>query len=646
VRSRWAALAAALTPVLTAVLCLAILTQGPAAHDVSGPVDQVPPSLPAHAHAPLPAPAFGARLDAAIAAPWPRLQARDGEFANVLGGGTRYGQATLGFALLQAGLREHDRALVRTGLRGIDLALREMGTHARQSVFENVAAAAAYDLARSALPRDPAFRRMRPRWERFLETRQFKELGSGHSYDNHYLADAVATLELLRTGLHSPEPSSVLANRTAALAAVQQLVNVQVPAMAARSGVAVQGRRTFLLSDPPDDPLSYQGLSLGLYARAITLLGPRASGAARRALAEAARASWWLSAPDGDAAWMGRSDEESWAPAATAYGATVAAGLRTTGKRAAADLRALAVRELVRLRSYGIGPRGLNVAPAVRVAQAAAARGLDSNAGGPSFTGITLMMLNWALPGLRGNAGGAIGADRNGGAQVAVGPARMAVVRRGDVWFAVKRAPTLGRPDDLRYGFGLLLLKVRSGGRWHDVAPVRPQPGVAPSQPRTPPGAAVPPGQDASGPVLLRPGATPAFPYGDAMTIGRDGTVRVTGGWRDGAGVTVRTGVTFVFRPAAHGVHLTFPRVPGDRLQYSAFFAGTARPVRHGHALAAGDERVAWTGHARVKLLGGFASAVDPNLVRARITLASGIGPARVKVNFADGHASSSPGHA
>jgi hypothetical protein len=652
VRARWAAPAAALTVVLTAVLCLAIITQGPAAHDVSGPVPPAPAPTPApapssaHPHAPLPAAAFGARLDAAIAAPWPRLQAGDGQFANVLGGGTRYGQAALGYALLEAGLRERDRTLVHTGLRGLDLALREMGTHARQSVFENLAAAAAYDLARRALARDPAFRRMRPRWQRFLETRQFKELGSGHNYDNHYLADAVATLELLRTGLRSRDPGSLLANRTAALAAVQQLVNVEVPAMAAQSGVTVRGERTFLLSDPPDDPLSYQGLSLGLYARAIKLLGAQAGAAARRTLAEVARASWWLSAPDGDAAWMGRSDEESWAPAATAYGATVAAALPATGRRAAADLRALAVRELVRLRSYGVGPRGLNVAPAVRLAQAAAARGLDSNAGGPSFTGITLMMLNWALPGLRGDARGAIGADRDGGAQVAGGPARLAVVRRGNVWFAVKRDPTLGRPDDLRYGFGLLLLKVRNGGQWHDVAPVRPQPGVAPSQPRTQPGGAVLPGPDASGPVLLRPGAPPAFPYGDAMTIGRSGTVRVTGGWRDAGGVTVGSGVTFVFEPTRDGLRLTFPRVAGDRLQYSVFLAGAARPARHGHALVGGRTRVDWSGRVRVKVQGGFASAMDPSLHRARITFPSAGAPARLRVNFAGGNPSSSSGHA
>ena len=595
--------------------------------------------------APAPARGLAARLAARIAAPWPHLQAPDGRFRNVLGGGTRYGEAALGYALLQAGLRERDRAVVRTGLRGLDLALRQMGCHARQSVFENLAAAAAYDLARRSLYRDPTFRRMRPRWERFLETRQLKELDSEHKYDNHYLADAVATLELLRTGLRSSDPASVLGNRAAALAAVQQLVDVRIPAMAARSAVTVHGERTFVLSDPPDDPLAYQGLSLGLYARAIALLGPRASAAARTTLAEAARASWWLAAPDGDLAWMGRSDEESWALAATAYGAARAARVPGDGRPQPRDLRALAMRALLRLRGYGVGPRGPNVTPALRVAGAHAARGLDSNAGGPSFTGITLMMLDWALPALRGPIG-SIGSDRDGGVQQAVGPARLAVVRRGDVWFALKRDPTVGRPDDLRYGFGLLALKVRRGGAWRDVAPVRPQPGVAPSQPRTPSGGQVRPPPDSVGPVLLGAGRPPGMPYGDAMAIGRGGTVRIRGGWRDADGVTLRSGVTFVFAPTRNGLRLLFDRRAGDRLQYSAFFAGAARPRRRPHALEAGATRVTWRGRAAVAFEGGYASAVDPWLERARITLAPGRGPARLETNFVGRDPSTDPDHA
>jgi hypothetical protein len=635
--------------VLSCLLCVAIVIQGPGAHDAKAG----PPRLAGashRAHRPLPASALAARLDARIAAPSPQLQEPDGRFRDILGGGTRYGEAALGYALLQTGVRERAPTLIRTALRGIDRALRARGLHARQSVFENLAAAAAYNFARRTLRGDPEFRRMRPRWREFLATRRFKELDSGHNYDNHYLADAVAALELLRTGVRSSDPSTVVGNPSAALAGVEQLVNVRVPAMAAEAGGTAHGARTFVLSDPPDNPLAYQGLSLGLYARAIALLGPRASPVARGTLAEVAQASWWLAAPDGDLAWMGRSDEESWALAATAYGAAAAARLPATGRVRATDLRALAVRALVRLRGYGVGRNGLYITPAVRRANSGAARGLDSNAGGPSFTGITLMMLNWALPELRGaGRGGRLGSDRDGGAALSVGPARVAVVRRRNVWFAVKPTPTWGRPDDLRYGFGLLALKVRRHGRWSDVVPVRPQPGVAPSQPRTPSGPAsgprVLPPPDSAGPVLLRAGAPAGFPYGDSMSIRRDGAVVVTGGWRDAAGTTLRTGVTFAFTPVRAGVRLSVSRRLGDRVQYSAFFPRVV-PRRRPHALEGAGAAVSWSGHARVRLQGGYASAVDPELVRARVTLAPGRGPARLGMNFARRDPSTSTGHA
>ena len=634
---------------LSCLLCAAIVIQGPGAHDAEAGPPRVA-GTPHRVHRPQPASAFAAQLDARIAAPWPQLQEPDGRFRDILGGGTRYGEAALGYALLQTGVRERAPTLIRTALGGIDRALRARGLHARQSVFENLAAAAAYDFARRTLRGDPEFGRMRPRWRQFLATRRFKELDSGHNYDNHYLADAVATLELLRTGVRSSDPTTVVGNPSAALAGVEQLVNVRVPAMAAQTGETVHGARTFVLSDPPDNPLAYQGLSLGLYARAIALLGTRASPVARRTLAEVASVSWWLAAPDGDLAWMGRSDEESWTLAATAYGAAAAARLPATGRGRAADLRALAVRALTRLRGYGVGPDGLYITPAVRRAKARAARGLDSNAGGPSFTGITLMMLNWALPELRGGAGGGrLGSDRDGGAALSVGPSRVAVVRRRNVWFAVKPTPTWGRPDDLRYGFGLLALKVRRHGRWSDVVPVRPQPGVAPSQPRTPSGPAsgprLLPRPDSTGPVLVRSGAPAGFPYGDSMSIRRDGAVLVTGGWRDAAGVTLRTGVTFSFVPTRSGVRLSVPRRPGERRQYSAFFA-RVRPRRRPHGLDGAVAAASWSGHARVRLLGGYASAVDPDLVRARITLAPGRGPARLGMNFARRDPSTSTGHA
>jgi hypothetical protein len=231
--------------------------------------------------------------------------------------------------------------------------------------------------------------------------------------------------------------------------------------------------------------------------------------------------------------------------------------------------------------------------------------------------------------------------------------------------------PSVNRPDDLRYDFGLHLLKVRRGGKWIDLVPVRPNTGVPLSELRPPspdastdaagqsagsggaPAAGTsgaspeattagadhvpasklstgPP--DSAGPVLMQPDGSEAVPYGDSMQIRSDGAVEVLGGWRTGAGGIVRTGVRFVFAPTDDGMRMTFPRQPGDVIRYSAFFPGTDKPDRRPHTLRGHDAVVSWSGRAGVHLRSGYASAVDPHRTRARLTFRSGTGPVRIKV--------------
>src|SRR5205823_6019968 len=73
------------------------------------------------------------------------------------------------------------------------------------SVFENMALAASYNLARRELPNDAAFAAVRPVLERALRAIRPVWSGSDHHYFNKYLVEAVAWLELVRTGLHSSE---------------------------------------------------------------------------------------------------------------------------------------------------------------------------------------------------------------------------------------------------------------------------------------------------------------------------------------------------------------------------------------------------------------------------------------------------------
>ena len=55
------------------------------------------------------------------------------------------------------------------------------------------------------------------------------------------------------------------------------------------------------------------------------------------------------------------------------------------------------------------------------------------------------------------------------------GESQFAVVRKGAVWFAVRRSSSRRRADDLRYDFGLVALQGRVDGRWRDVLRIRPR---------------------------------------------------------------------------------------------------------------------------------------------------------------------------
>jgi hypothetical protein len=559
-------------------------------------------------------------LAADMARPWPAVQTSAGHFRSRGGGTTRYGDAMVGYGLIQEGLREHSSALVQSGLRGVGYALTRSRQHATPSVFEGLALAGAYNLARARLAGDPAFTRIRAPWEDELRRITLIRLPATSYYGNHWLVEAVEVRELLRTGLTGGGPQAVLGGlRAEADRLSTELVNRRIPQMARDRSVRIHGRRVFVLSDPPDDPPSYQGLSLGMYARAIRLLGPRASGAARRTLLEAGNASLWMTGPDGDVGWAGRNQEEAWSLGGTAYGAAVIASLPQTGARTDARYRTLAARTLARLRRvHGVGRFGLNITPAVRADPVAGERGVDPGAGGPSFAGLTLALVDWSLPDLARarHRFAPTPADRDGGAVLDRGESRFAVVRHGSLWYVVKSNPSGKHPYELRDDFGLVALKRRTPGGWIDV--LRPRPITNAKA-------------DSAGPVLAR---GPGFPFGDGIRVAHDGSVVVTGGFRTRArnfsrvvaklpngtvvnaldfypGTTLRSGVTFRFVPeeACGGVAVTWPAQAGDAFEYSDFVApGTGIPAAQASPKP-----------SRVSTQPGYASGLDPRLDRVRM---------------------------
>jgi hypothetical protein len=512
-------------------------------------------------------------LAQAIAAPWPGRQHSDGHFQEYVPGHDPrnkddYGEAMLGYGLLQAGVRAGDQAMIIAGLNGVthDAELPDSDAHIR--MFRDMAIAGAYNLARDRLAGDEYFQRLRPAWERRLREVTVDRLRPGKKVTNKTLVEAVMVLELERSGLSAGAPGTVLADLPGSVALVRRLVDRTLPRVRV-------GNRT-LLGDAPDFPPAYHALSTAFLARAIELLGPRAPARSKQLLHEALAASSALAGPDGDLTYWGRSQEQIWALTLTAYAAEFGRGALPASD--VAPLGALADRALTRVsREHRGGPGVFAITPALAQSIRGGTRGVDSYASSVQYSGLNLVATNWAAdaahPGL---PVGELPADREGPSMLGRGTSRFATVRAGDIWFAVRQSPSTS--GDLRYDFGLVALKQRDpDGTWHDELPLRPHPLRVP---------------DSAGPLL-----NGARPVGRSLSVARFGRVTIKGDYPN------RRGVQFVFQPnGCRGLQMTVsPTRPTDRYEYSWF----VRP---------GDVGL----HGRRER--GYASGMDPTLTRIRKT--------------------------
>jgi hypothetical protein len=555
-------------------------------------------------------------LARSIAQPWPDLQLPSGAYRDYVRGegtGMRFSESVLGYGLLLQGLQAGDRRIVDSGLRALDLVVadpRRLITY--PSVFENFAVAASYNLAVRRAKDNPLFAGFRQKWETWLRNVRSLRMSRVDVVANKQLVEVVSMLELLRTGVQSSDPRTVVGNRSASRRLAQDFVNRRVPRLTARGAVAVDGERTLVFSDPRSEPLAYHALSMGFFARAVDLMGTRATAAPRRVLREAARASWRLASPSGDVSYVGRSQEQAWTLPFTAYGAATAAALPGATVTERPRLDALIERVLQRLRTrYAAGPEGLWITPALALEKEGGLRGLDYYAGAAAYTGLTLVALDWAATRLRGRPlnQGRLAADVPGAARLSLGEGSCVVVRTPTTWFAVKQAPSFAEyPGDLRYDFGLATLDRRVGDEWTTVVPLRPHTRGAT--------------HESAGPILLS-GGRRGLPYGTRMSATTDGVVRIQGGFRAANGAWLRRGVVFRFQPDGDGVRLSFTARGGDRFEYSGFFleSGPA-PASDGRNVADARERIAFSGpQAMGAPQSGYSSGADPRLVRTRSLL-------------------------
>jgi hypothetical protein len=526
-----------------------------------------------------------------LASPWPKIQRRDGSLPDALRGGAsaRYGNGMAGLGLLQTGVREHNRRLVWAGLRAVNVQTRRIRDPAGAQEFRTWAVAEAYSLARTRLSHLHSARAATRRWAGWLRHARIFWLRQP-DYQNKTLVDAVAFLQLVRTGLHSKVKGSALGDgRREAGRLVVRLVNSRIP--------AVVRRRGFLLSDPGPHPLAYHALSYAMYARAVGLLGPRASPRAHAVLRKLAWTTDQVTAPTGDVAYWGRSQAMGWTLSSSAYG--LAATVRERGVSGAARRRylALADRLLTRLRGYGSGPRGEWIVPALRQDRSARAA-IDHYAHAPEYTGLALVYLNWAISLLpRHSTAGEIAADRPLRAVIGQGRARYAVVRQGNLWYAVRERGTGG----LRYDFGVIAAKRLEGGRWHDIVPLRP------------------PLFGSTGPVL-RLGRRHGLPVGTSIRVTGRGRVLIGGGFRYRRR-WLRRHVQFSFEPSSCGPLLRLGTRAGDRYNFTAFFRPGARKRGPNYRLI-GDQVASFTEPlTSVRFKRSRPSPSDAHLIRGRFSL-------------------------
>jgi hypothetical protein len=547
-----------------------------------------------------------------IAEPWRKgRQYGNGRFVDEVGGYSSYGEAVLGYALISEGLREHDSKMIGTGLRAMHYATnRYSSSGGAVSVFQNMAVGLTYRLAERKLSHDDRWQRIRPTVQSFMRRQPLVRLDANPDhFANHLLVESLAVFNYVRTGMTSSTPGAILGpGREDRYRNAKRFIQTGVPHLMSRSVRPSGGDNTLLLSDPPDKPLAYQGLSIGLYARAMDMLGG-AGTSAEFTLRRALEASWRLTAPDGDLSYFGRNQEEAFTLAATAYGARVAQGISSTSSARSARYEALALRALQRLRQVHLGgPAGIWPVPATAIDEEKSREAIDHGGYAP-YGGLALMFLDLLadMESPSGSHASEIYSDRGGTAILGRGESLFAAERIGKLWLAVRAGPSLDRPTDVRYDGGLVRAKHQnSDGQWFDLIPTRPRLPVN--------------GNDSAGPLIVRDNrGTAVFDGSRIRAHGKTG-IGMVGNYRAlrGSPDVTRRGDER-FRPIKCGVQVAFPARDGEVLEYSVYLRDTGHVQRGDGDVSSDGTTVSATPKPRIVLQAGYRSATDPEVVRVRL---------------------------
>lgn len=546
-----------------------------------------------------------------VLTPWLSSQTRNGNFKRPSGTPLTDGYSNTGiaYAMLLEAVRSKDDRYFTAAMRAIGWTLRTRLP--MQGVFFQMFSASAYNFARENFSRRAAFRKLRRRWATSLRRFPYQRgvLGSHYRY-NKNLVEALEVIELYNTRLKTNRRGVILRDRREALRRAVRLMNVWIARRVADYTVVVGAAEGWpiatevtQMSDPPDNPPAYNALTVAFFLRAYDRLPNRYRTARMRQTAERMIGGVIArTAPDGDIAFDGRSQEQAWALSSAAYAAWDAAGFEQGVMR---DVQlAFARRVVARLESIHVTDKssfGFVLTPAAGCCDRQdRPPGQDHYYDVGDYSGLTALTMGWALERRpldwsKGNA--VLPTDTPSDFIYRNGRGRFFQHRGTNVyWFLRMQSDYY----DARADMGVAVMKVRTAdGGWRDVVPPRPYTGGhhRPADPGSP--------------CLV-------YRRGCAFLELHGGVPNGVGGyqfeavWRTARRTVVRRGQATVV-PMARGVNIAWTSQPGDTFKIDNFLpkarctsAGVTAPgisVTISSQTGCRIDRAVFAGGSRVDLL-------------------------------------------
>jgi hypothetical protein len=504
-----------------------------------------------------------------VLAPWLTTQTANGNFKRPSGTPAidGYGNAGIAYGMLQEAARTGDRKYLKAAMKTFSWINRTRLP--MNGVFYQMFSAAAYNFARKNFASSSYFKSIRVAWANKLRRFPYQKgtLGSRYHY-NKNLVEALEVIELYNTGLRGNATNAILRDRKVAIRRALRLIDVLIPARVANyteSVGATQGwpfnTTVADMSDPPDNPPAYNSFVAGLYARAYHELAPGFRTERMRQTAETMiRGVIARTAPDGDIAFDGRSQEQAWALSTAAYAAWSASTFATGAEREIyLSFARRVVQRLENVHVTSASSFGFVLTPAAGCCDKQdLPPGQDHYYDVAKYSGLTAMTMGWAIqerPQDWQSGDGVLPTDVPSDYVYVPGRGRFVQHRGTNIyWFLRMQSDYF----DARSDMAVSVMKVRNAnGSWTDVVPPRPYTGghFKPADP-----------------------ASPCLVYkkGCAYLELHGGTANGAGGidfqaiWRTARRTLVRTSSATV-TPTETGLRLSWAGLPGDTFTMDNF---------------------------------------------------------------------------